>query len=100
MGKWKGKTCKYCGVSHTDKNPLTRDHIIPKSKGGTDDPTNIQILCYNCNQMKRDYPMFTPLRLRHLAEWYVIREHEDDQDIREILTDFIEHLEHQQGGIV
>lgn len=28
------------------------DHIIPISRGGTSDPTNLQILCYNCNLSK------------------------------------------------
>ncbi len=30
------------------------DHIVPRNKGGTDDPDNLQALCYSCNAMKRD----------------------------------------------
>ena len=28
------------------------DHIAPKTKGGTDDPSNLQWLCYRCNKLK------------------------------------------------
>lgn len=28
------------------------DHIIPKSQGGTDDPSNLQLLCPACHKQK------------------------------------------------
>jgi hypothetical protein len=35
-----------------DGVPLTIDHILPKCKGGTNIQTNLQTLCYYCNQQK------------------------------------------------
>ncbi len=45
--------CELCGIS-ADKKALEVDHIIPKNKGGSDDISNLQALCYSCNSMKRD----------------------------------------------
>ena len=45
--------CELCGVS-ADVRALEVDHIVPRSRGGTDDPDNLQALCYRCNSMKRD----------------------------------------------
>ena len=45
--------CDLCGVS-AEKKALEVDHIVPRNKGGSDDPSNLQSLCYSCNSMKRD----------------------------------------------
>jgi ATP adenylyltransferase len=45
--------CELCGIS-ADVRALEVDHIIPRNLGGTDDPSNLQALCYSCNSMKRD----------------------------------------------
>lgn len=42
--------CVYCG-SRAD---LTRDHVVPKSRGGSDDPSNIVVACRTCNCSKGD----------------------------------------------
>lgn len=46
-----GHQCQYCG--RTDLT-LTVDHIIPKSKGGTDCWENLVAACVVCNNKKGD----------------------------------------------
>jgi len=45
--------CEACGIS-ADERALEVDHIIPRNKGGSDDLSNFQCLCYKCNAQKRD----------------------------------------------
>lgn len=45
--------CELCGISGYEK-ALEVDHIIPRNKGGSDDISNFQSLCYSCNAMKSD----------------------------------------------
>ena len=43
------RTCAYCGKQHT---PLEVEHIVPKSRGGTNRVSNLTIACHLCNQAK------------------------------------------------
>ena len=45
--------CEACGCS-VEERALEVDHIVPRNKGGSDDPSNLQALCYLCNAQKRD----------------------------------------------
>ena len=45
--------CELCGVP-ADERALEVDHIMPRNKGGRDEISNFQALCYRCNAMKRD----------------------------------------------
>ena len=40
--------CVYCG----SKKDLTLDHVIPKSKGGSNEWTNLVTSCFKCNLKK------------------------------------------------
>jgi len=47
--------CQYCGRSATDLKPregLTRDHLVPLSRGGTNDWSNVVTACGSCNTRK------------------------------------------------
>lgn len=44
-----GFCCRYCGLSAADKVVLHIDHIVPLSKGGTDDEDNLCAACESCN---------------------------------------------------
>jgi hypothetical protein len=59
---WSGP-CAYCG----DEAQLQVDHVIPWSRGGTDDRDNLRPACKRCNMEKLD---FTP------EEWREWREQE------------------------
>ena len=53
MLKAAGFRCELCGVTG-DERALEVDHIKPRNKGGSNDRTNLQALCYRCNASKRD----------------------------------------------
>jgi len=44
-----GRRCVYCGA---EKIPLQIEHILPKSRGGTDRVSNLTLACEACNQKK------------------------------------------------
>jgi diadenosine tetraphosphate (Ap4A) HIT family hydrolase len=48
-----GSRCELCGVS-TEIRALEIDHIIPRSKGGSDEISNFQVLCTSCNGTKNN----------------------------------------------
>ncbi len=48
-----GWRCRYCGISLTATS-LTKDHVIPLSKGGSDWPSNLVPSCRSCNSRKKD----------------------------------------------
>jgi ATP adenylyltransferase len=45
--------CALCGATKRER-PLDVDHIKPRSRGGTNDSWNLQVLCSTCNRSKRD----------------------------------------------
>lgn len=49
-----GKACKVCGA----KEELTIDHILKSSMGGSNDMSNLQILCRPCHFKKDDWRIY------------------------------------------
>ena len=47
--------CAGCGVMFPFRN-FTVDHVVPRSRGGTDHLDNLQLLCGACNSLKGDRP--------------------------------------------
>jgi len=48
LEKW-GRKCAYCGKKDV---PLEIEHIVPRSRGGSDRVSNLTISCRECNQTK------------------------------------------------
>lgn len=57
-------TCQMCGATVEDGAKLHIDHIIPVSKGGTNELDNLQTLCFECNLGKSDSLEFKKTRER------------------------------------
>jgi len=47
-----GNRCLCCGGREADGVALTADHIVPLSRGGEDERSNLQPLCRPCNSAK------------------------------------------------
>ena len=45
--------CQYCGKNFS-RTELTIDHVVPRSRGGTDSWDNLVLACSECNLKKRD----------------------------------------------
>lgn len=48
LEKWE-RTCAYCGATDV---PLEIEHIVPKSRGGSNRVSNLTLACHPCNQRK------------------------------------------------
>jgi len=46
-----GSLCMYCGKEYS-RHSLTRDHVMPISKGGRDIWENVVCACFHCNSRK------------------------------------------------
>lgn len=78
--------CAACG-SPMD---LERDHVEPRSQGGSDDPDNLQVLCHHCNKKKNGTAGLPKMAPRQ-PEW----------DCREIMVNrarFVDYIDGCRRG--
>jgi len=64
-------SCAICGLGNGAV--LVRHHVVPKSRGGRNDPSNVVVLCRNCHwRVHRGYrelsSRFTELERQVMAE--------------------------------
>lgn len=82
-----GYTCQMCGAAAGDPDPfnsnrtirLTLGHIVDKSKGGEDTPSNLRAVCSNCNEGLQNAAPIKPNRIQLLAQ--IRRATIDDQKV-------------------
>lgn len=73
-----GHTCMYC-LQVLPERHLTRDHVLPLSRGGRDVWTNVVAACKMCNQRKADrmlheinMPLHATPYTPNYAEWLIL----------------------------
>lgn len=64
--------CKYCGGTEN----LTVDHKHPVILGGSNEPHNLQTLCYPCNQLKSGIPHETFMKIMRHGIYCFLRKHD------------------------
>lgn len=86
--------CLYCLKTGADRD-LTRDHIVPVSRGGRDEWANVATACRSCNHRKSDRRLEEiGLKLNavpyvpNYAEWMILKN-------RNILADQMAFLKQQ-----
>ena len=62
--------CNYCGTAITCES-MDIDHVLPKSRGGSDELQNLKAACRLCNGTKAALTLeqFRELMRRRLADW-------------------------------
>lgn len=71
-----GFTCQMCGAVAGEPHPydpsrktrLHIGHIVDKSQGGTDDPSNLRAICSICNEGASNLTLERPSSLKLLAQ--------------------------------
>lgn len=48
--------CLWCGFGACHTDELTLDHLVPRSRGGTNRPSNIVTACRSCNSKRKELP--------------------------------------------
>jgi len=63
--------CQYCGQEITEANDFEVDHVIPVTRGGKDNYSNLVASCHSCNRQKLDKtPAEAGLKELHPASFH------------------------------
>jgi 5-methylcytosine-specific restriction endonuclease McrA len=76
--RWQSGACLDCGKLYSETD-LTRHHLVPKAKGGTDGGENIVLLCVPCHDA------------RHTANAHALAEERSDDSQQRVVG-------HSDGG--
>lgn len=57
----------YAINQHDQKVLMTKDHVIPSSRGGGNTSSNLQTMCFDCNNLKSN-TLLNPEQIRDLKE--------------------------------
>ena len=99
-----GFTCQMCGAAAGEPHPydtgrktrLQIGHIIDKSMGGTDDPSNLRAICSVCNEGASNLTLSRPQAIKLLAQ--IRRAPTTDQ--LEVLEWIVKKFPKQTDGIL
>ena len=58
--------CQPCAENYKVTPATEVDHIIPKNKGGTNDPDNLQSICNSCHVIKTEYDKHGTVKGTHI----------------------------------
>lgn len=81
-------TCQYCGRTAPEVT-LHVDHVTPRARGGSDDPSNLRTSCSDCNIAKSDVLVYdralpmTPEQKEEMDEQWAA----DEQDMLIFMQD-------------
>ncbi len=56
VAKRDGRRCYLCGATFV-LTDLTEEHVVPKSRGGSNNIENIKLACQPCNEAKGNMPL-------------------------------------------
>lgn len=80
-----GFTCRYCG--HSAPSVLLEvDHVVPRSRGGSNHPANLATSCHDCNQGKKAH------RLRDIHADCLLHDWQEVDSLRSRLDDAEQHI--------
>ncbi len=111
------KVCCHCR-KEIPRAEASRDHVIPKSLGGTRDPENIILACRECNSKRGNRPIdpktleivgrhghakrAKPISAKVLALWRLmgyIPEGWTPEELTVAAKDFLEEMEQSLSGV-